>query len=456
MEGGESPWRDAEGDTAKPPHAIVMATEMLFYVQHYLAQSSMAALLLLVVYEYTQSVKLSFVFYLLLVGQTICMVQIGRVVHCAVQPLVQFDVTPLIAQSRRDRRTWTDEERARWSETMQWQNENAELLLLLQKTVVAALWLFVIIACLMSAEMTALWGNDDYSWIIPLYVIGGIRLFNSVVCVSMPIMEISSWLLAISFLVIYNIKKANYSTVSWSWTSIPLYVLLGAWTVFTGYTLAEYLLGIVALRTRQVEALGLYLLSFILLLSCIGTFDSEMAAGADTHGASSLLLFFGVGLLFLGMHISTMEALDTLVKRSGAFRPLPLTQEGGGTTGNWSVDEEKMARYSILIGEYDLRGASGNASGSGGHRGENESCLLTHGLIFFRTLDKVLLLGGIDCLGCVDESKDRRAKSACNCCNGVIRDACCSCVCCGGGLELLDQRHFDESAPMLGGDSSEA
>jgi hypothetical protein len=452
-EGEESAWRDTDGTATEKPHAIVEATGMLFYVQHYLARSSLAALLLLVICEYTKSINISVVFYLLLLGQTIGIVQIGRVVHCAVQPLVQFDVNPLIVQSRRDRRTWTAEERTRWADAMQWQTENSELLLLLQKTIIASLWIFVILVCFMSAEMTALWGNDDYSWIIPLYAIGGIRLVNSVLCISMPIIEIVSLLLAICFLIFFNVKEVN-SSVGWSWTtvSIPMFVLLGAWALSTGYTLVEYIMGIIVLRTRQVEALVLYLSSFALLISCIVTFDLEMEK-TDNHGGSSLLLFFGAGLLFMGMHISTMEALDTLVERSGASRPLPLTQ---AERDIWEVDESKMPRYSILIGEYELRDPRGtsNVSSSGGQRVKNDSCLLSHALLFLRTLDRVLLLVGIDCLGCVDDSKDRRAKSMCSCCcEFMVRDASCSCMCCGGSLELLDQ-NSEESAPMLCADSS--
>lgn len=438
--------RDNDGSPRPQEHSIITATKKLQDVIHNLALSTMLALLLLVIYEYdSDSLGLWVIYLVLLLGQAVGLLQVGRCVYIAVQPLVDFDVKVLVKQSRRDRSTWTRAERERWDEAVRWQNEHSELLSLLQKTILGALWIFLILICVVCAEMIALWGDNGYAWIIPLYAIVGIRLFNAILCLSMPLMEIASWVLALFFLIFFNIMETVDSTEFWSWAtvSIPLYCLIAGWLIFTGYTLIEYLSGVITMRTRQVEALVLYLLSFSLLIACIAVFDVEVEA-ADRHGASSLILFFGAGLLFIGVHISTMEALDTLVKRRGAFRPLSLTHD---SEGSWVVDEASP-RYNILIGEFDVQGATNRR----GNVGEDDSCLLRNAHLFLQTLDRVLLVIGVDCLGFVDDSKGRREKSVCAAC---CDEALCACGgCCGGGIELQRHNSSGETTPMLGQSSA--
>ena len=196
--------------------------------------------------------------------------------------LLDFDVTILVEQGRRDRRTWTNTEKQRWDEAVRWQNENSELFLLLQKTVAGALWIFFIVVCVAVAEMIALWGDKKYAWVIPLYIFGTFRLFNSLLCLSMSVMEIISWVLALTFLILYNIKEAtpgSSASLDQTSVSIPLLLLLGLWLFFAGYTLMGYIYGAISLRTRQLEALVFYVLSFSLIIACVVAFDSESTKG---------------------------------------------------------------------------------------------------------------------------------------------------------------------------------
>ena len=153
------------------------------------------------------------------------------------------------------------------------------------------------------------------------------------------------------------------------------------------------------------------------------------------------------------MHISTQEALDTLLKRRGAFRPLPLTQDANG---GWTVDEANSHGYNILIGEYDVEGVA-QRIGTYSRSAEGESCLLRSALMSLQTLDRILLALGIDCLGCFDDKKGRREKHICAaCCDGLVREALCTCACCSEGTELHRRNSSEEAAPMLGPSSDES
>ena len=90
MEDEGSMFRESTGIN-KPPqdHNIVAATKKLQEVIHYLALSTMLALLLLIIFEYNRSLMGSWVIYtILLLGQSFSLLQLVRCVYLAVQPFL--------------------------------------------------------------------------------------------------------------------------------------------------------------------------------------------------------------------------------------------------------------------------------------------------------------------------------------------------------------------------------
>ena len=226
---------------------------------------------------------------------------------------------------------------------------------------------------------------------------------------------------------------------------IPLNVLLAAWSLNTLYLLVEYMHGTILLKTRQLEALSLYLLSFTCMLIAVNLYDYQKDRGDSEYRASAVLVTIGAILLFMGLHISVTEAVETMIVRKGSSRPIPVFLSPGGV----EPDLGKAHRYNILIGEFDTPDSVDDEYGQVNHN-FTDSCLLYHAMIFARLLDKVLLMIGVDILGCTDENKSRRDKGVCNCCESCIfTNTLCACVCCGG-LELIKWDHDELSVRALG------
>jgi hypothetical protein len=495
----DSVWRDT---TEPTEHGVLKATKMLLQLQHYLAASTLLALVMVIVNQYkVDAIAEWIIFTTLFVGQGAVLALIGWVLWIAIKPLLghdEYDIKDLVELSRRNQRTWSVEDRNRWNGAMKWRVENADLLLLLQKTVLGALWIFLVTACVVYSECLALWARNSWSWVVPLYVIGGLRLFNSVLCRSVPLLEIVSWLLATLFLAFYNVRASYDSSTAedaqqWTFTdvTIPLYVLLGGWMAVSLSILVEYKIGYVSLRRRQVEALCLYIGAFTLFIIAVATYSADQDSDIDegstsTHPGAATTALFATTLAFAGAHISVSEAVHTLLIRRGACRPLPLTRGSScgdsagdddassvgmdnydrsgrdsnsysNSSGGWAVDTATMHRYNVLIGEYDVisakpyptAGAASTALVAGG--GDTDSCLFTHITAFIVAVDRVLLVLGIDCcggiVGCCDgngsgsssgsDGKDRHTYGA------RREERCCACCegafCCGGGIELVDQ-----------------
>ena len=242
------------------------------------------------------------------------------------------------------------EEKERWNRAMRWRAANWNLLLLLQKTVIAAAWVLLLTVCIVTAEAEAWGSSSEWSWVVPLYVVAGVRVVNSILCQNLPMVEILSWLSVAVFLVFYNLRvTTNSLELDWVEVMIPLNVLLGVWSLTTLYLIVEYIYGAILLKTRQVEALGLYLPSFSCLLVAINSYDSQRDDKDSTHPTPALLATIGTMLLFMGLHISVAEAVETMITRKGSSRPTPVSSSPRGV----EPDLNKAYRYNLLIGEYD-------------------------------------------------------------------------------------------------------
>ena len=455
MEEEDSIFRPSEGVSVtvvkEDDTGVLCATKLLLEFNKYLAISTVVALILVTIDQFNPSAVPAWSIYTtLFVGQAGVFINALRCIYLAVTPLLfgscEYNVKDLMALARRDRRTWTQEERVRWNRAMRWRAANWNLLLLLQKTVIAAAWVLLLTLCVVNSEALA-WGSTSaWAWVVPLYLVVGIRVFNSFLCQSMPVVEILSWLSIAVFLVLYNVKAASSSlTLDWFAVMLPLSVLLGVWLLTTLYLLLEYICGAILLKTRQLEALYLYLCSFVCLLVAVTLYDFQRGEGDSLYPAPALLATSGTTLLFMGLHISVAEAVETMIMRKGSKRPIPVSSFPGGVASDMS----KAYRYNLLIGEYETPDSVNDDGYRRTNKSHNDSCLLYHAILLVRLLDKVFSVVGVDVLGCVDEQRSRRDKSACNCCESCMStNTLCACVCCGA-LELMewDQEELSERGP---------
>lgn len=326
-------------------HNVVDATTGLNHVILVAAWTVIIALILVFINEFTDKAIPSWgIIASLLFGHFILFLVIIRIMRLILRSLLPKN----------------DVERA----TQKWHQANEKRIPLIQYTVYNVSWIFGVSFLLVLTEILALLNDQGlapvYAALIPLYLLSGAALCNSVVCRSTSLIAAFTWTLILAQLVMYNIKVEevyNDTDLPWILVLVPALALVSVWVTAFAFIWAQFIRGAFHLHQYQMESLTLYLVagsaflvSLVALqaaLQGVAVFTSSSSSDEKISAGSALA---GACAFFAGLSITIDHVLREALSRMGGERPQALVRS---RDGGWYVDEYRTHQNWVLTGDVE-------------------------------------------------------------------------------------------------------
>ena len=336
--------------------SVVEAAMGLNHVVLVAAWTSIAALILVFVNEFTDNAIPSWgIFTVLLFGHFVLLLVVMRILRLILRSLLPKN----------------DAERS----TQKWHQANEKRIPLIQYTVYNVSWVFGVSFLLVLVEIFAmlyyLGLAPVYAPLVPIYLLTGVALTNSIICRSTSLIGALTWAAALTQTLLYNLKAVEDTSALLTWTVVlvPTFFLVSMWIVAVLFIWLQYLRGAYHLREYQAECLGLYFLAgAAFFLAAYGLLaylqgdeifgavpDQKLATGAAIVGACAF---------FAGLSIAVDHIVRAAVERMGGERPKTLVRTAGG---GWDVDWNNTYQNYVITG--DIESAKFSHLGGSGEKG---------------------------------------------------------------------------------------
>ena len=320
------------------------------------AWTSIAALILVFVNEFTNNAIPTWgIFTVLLFGHFVLLLVVMRILRLVLRSLLPKN----------------DAERS----TQKWHQANEKRIPLIQYTVYNVSWVFGVSFLLVIVEVLALLYYEGlvpiYACLLPIYLLSGLALINSMLCRSTSVMGMLSWLAIFSQTLLYNIKEMTETSNLLTWTQVllPALILVALWLVAVLFIWLQYLRGFYHLHQYQVECLVLYFFAgSAFFLSAYGLLS--LLNGQEIFGAVPDMQFatgsaiVGACAFFAGLSIAIDNVVRAAIDRMGGERPRTLVRTA---SGGWDVDWNNSHQNYLLTG--DIESAKFSHLVSSGERG---------------------------------------------------------------------------------------
>ena len=322
---------------------VLEATQSLTYFVVIAAWTVIVVMILVFVNEFTANAIPAWgIFAVLFLGHFILFLVVIRIMRLILRSLLPKN----------------DAEKA----TQKWHQANEKRIPLIQYTVYNVSWVFGVSFLLVITELLALLYYENlapvYASLVPIYLLSGAALVNSILCRSTSLAGAISWAAILVQTILYHVKVEeafNGTALNWTEVLIPAFVFLSFWIGVVVYVWVQYLRGHLHLHQYQMESLSLYFLAgaaaFVSLYGLMSFLNGQEVFGSvsDEKFATGAALV-AVCAFFIGLSIAVENIIRAAIERMGGERPKALVKTGNG---GWDLDYDNAHHNYVVTGDIE-------------------------------------------------------------------------------------------------------